>query len=250
VRAARLPLPRFRRYGRRVSFVVEQIWRYPIKSIGGQRVDESFADEQGMLGDRVWAVQDDAGKLGSGKNSTRFTRLVGLMNLTSRYDAEAAPPILVAPDGTEHPVATGAADTYLQALSGRAVHVRRDTGILHFDEVPFSLIGTATLAWLAGQVDVAVDARRLRPNVVVRTEVPFAEEEWLGRPIRIGSVEAIFDRAFTRCVMVGMAQPGLGESGEVLKRIGERKDNPVCMAIGGHIRRAGTISVGDKAAPH
>jgi uncharacterized protein YcbX len=228
-----------------VSFVVEQIWRYPIKSIGGERIDQSFADHQGILGDRVWAVQDDAGKLGSGKNSTRFTRLVGLLSLTSRYEAVDAPPILVAPDGGLHPVSTGAADDYLQAMCGRAVHVRRDTGILHFDEVPFSLVGTATLAWLAAQVDVPVDARRLRPNVVVRTEAPFAEEAWLGRTIRIGSVEAVFDRVFTRCVMVGMAQPRLAESGEVLKTIGQRAVNPVCMAIGGHVRQGGTVSVGD-----
>jgi uncharacterized protein YcbX len=132
-------------------------------------------------------------------------------------------------------------------MFGRPVHVRRDTGIPHFDEVPFSLVGTATLAWLGAQVHV--DARRLRPNIVVRTEVPFAEEAWLGRPIRIGSVEAMFDRVFMRCVMVGMAQPGLDESAEILKRIGARSDNPVCMAIGGQVQHAGTISVGDVVSP-
>jgi uncharacterized protein len=231
-----------------VSLVVDQIWRYPIKSIGGERLDMGFADDRGLLGDRVWAVQDDEGKLGSGKNSRRFTRVLGLLGLTSRYDDEVEPPIVVAPDGSQHPVASGAADAYLQALSGRAVQVRRDTGITHFDEVPFSLVGTATLDWLAGQVPVSVDARRLRPNVVVRTEVAFAEEDWLGQAVRIGSVEAVFDRVFTRCVMVGMAQPGLGESGDVLKRIGERADHPVCMAIGGHIRQAGTIKVGDRVS--
>jgi len=231
-----------------VSLVVDQIWRYPIKSIGGERLDVSFADDGGLLGDRVWAVQDDEGKLGSGKNSRRFTRLLGLLELTSHYDDEDEPPIVVAPDGRKHPVASGAADAYLRALSGRDVHVRRDTGFMHFDEVPFSLVGTATLDWLAAQVSVAIDARRLRPNVVVRTEVAFAEEKWLGRTVRIGSVEAVFDRVFTRCVMVGMAQPGLGESSDVLKRIGERTDNPVCLAIGGHIRQAGTIKVGESVS--
>ncbi len=228
-----------------MSLVVEQIWRYPIKSIGGERLETSVADDRGLLGDRVWAVQDDAGKLGSGKNSRRFTRVLGLLGLTCRYDDEGESPIVLAPDGSQHPVATGAADAYLQALSGRPVHVRRDTGIMHFDEVPVSLIGTATLDWLASQVAVAVDARRLRPNIVVRTEVPFAEEAWVGRPVRIGSVEAIFDRVFMRCVMVGMAQPGLGESADVLKTIGKRANNPVCMAIGGYVRQAGAFTVGD-----
>jgi uncharacterized protein len=125
--------------------------------------------------------------------------------------------------------------------------VRRDTGILHFDEVPFSLVGTATLDWLAGKVPgVAVDARRLRPNVIVRTAEPFAEESWLDRTVRIGDrAEAVFDRVFTRCVMVSMAQPGLPESTDVLRIIGQREDRPVCLAVGGHIVSPGVIRPGD-----
>jgi uncharacterized protein YcbX len=225
-----------------VSPVVEQIWRYPIKSMGGEQLEASFADEGGLRGDRVWAVQDDNGKLGSGKNSGRFTRILGLLGLSAYYDGAGAP-VVAAPDGRQYPVAEGAADAYLQALTGRRVHVRRDTGILHFDEVPFSLVGTATLDWLAGQVTVAVDARRLRPNLVVRTEEPFAEEEWVDRRVRIGSIEAVFDRVFMRCVMVGMAQAGLGESGDVLKRIADRG---LCLAIGGHVSQPGTVKLGDQ----
>jgi uncharacterized protein len=221
-----------------VSFVVEQIWRYPIKSIGGEKLQLSYADENGLRGDRVWAVHDDAGKLGSGKDSRRFTRILGLLNLSASYVDDV--PVLVGPEGS-YPV-PDAADAYLQAMTGRSLHVRRDTGVMYFDEVPFSLVGTATLDWLASRVSVAVDARRLRPNIVVRTEEPFAEEAWIGRTVRIGEVEAIFDRVFMRCVMVNMAQPGL-PAGKVLKKIGQRGDP--CMAIGGHICTPGVIRVGD-----
>jgi MOSC domain-containing protein len=226
-----------------VGPVVEQIWRYPIKSIGGEQLELSFADETGMRGDRVWAVQDDAGKLGSGKDSSRFTRILGLLHLRASYPDETEPPIVTAPDGSEHPVATGAADAYLQELTGRSLHVRRDTGIMHFDEVPFSLVGTATLDWLANQVRVAVDARRLRPNIVVRTAEPFAEEAWVDRRVRIGDVEAVFDRVFMRCVMVGMSQHGLA-AGRVLKQIGKR--GMPCMAVGGHLVQPGKIHLGDE----
>ena len=226
-----------------MSPVVQQIWRYPVKSMGGEQINMSYADNHGLRGDREWAVQDNNGKLGSGKNSRRFTRLLGLLDLTAHYE-DAAPPVVVAPGGSRHPVATGAADAYLQALTGRSVHVRRDTGISHFDEVPFSLVGTATLNWLARQVDAAVDARRLRPNIVVRTEEPFVEEAWIDRTVRIGSIEAVFDRVFMRCVMVGMAQPGLPESGSVLKTLADRRN--VCMAIGGYVSQPGTVRVGDE----
>jgi uncharacterized protein YcbX len=233
-----------------VAGVLEQVWRYPVKSLGGERVRVSAADEEGLAGDRVWAVQDAEGKLGSGKNSRRFTRIPGLLELAARYDDPAAPPVVTEADGREHPVATGAADGLLALLAGRPVRVRRDTGILHFDEVPLSLAGSATIEWLAGEVPgVAVDARRLRPNLVVRTSEPFAEETWLNRTVTIGdgpdAVQAIFDRVFRRCVMVGMAQPGLADSPAVLRRIGLREDRPVCLALGGHVSRAGTVRTGD-----
>ena len=211
--------------------------------MGGEQLELSLVDEAGLRGDRVWAVQDDAGKLGSGKDSSRFTRMVGLLHLRASYHDETDPPIITATDGSEHSVATGAADAYLQAMTGRPVHVRRDTGIMHFDEVPFSLVGTATLDWLAKQVRVGVDARRLRPNIVARTTEPFAEEAWVDRRVRIGDVEVAFDRVFMRCVMVGMSQPGLA-AGRVLKQIGKR--GTPCVAVGGHVMQAGKIRLGDE----
>jgi uncharacterized protein len=233
-----------------VSFVVEQIWRYPVKSIGGQQIESTRAGAEGVLGDRVWAVQDAAGKLGSGKDSRRFTRILGLLGLTARYEDLAQPPIVTGPDGTDYLVATGAADEFLRALAGKRVWVRRDTGIMHFDGVPFTLVGTATLDWLATQLPaVQVEVRRLRPNLVVRTSEPFEEEAWLGQPVQIGTAEAAFEVVLPRCVMVGMAQPGLARSNAVLKRIAARTDNPLGMAIGGQVTRPGTITVGDPVLP-
>ena len=53
------------------------------------------------------------------------------------------------------------------------------------------------------------------------------------------------DRVLQRCVMVGMAQPGLTESGEVLRRLGRRASHPVCLALGGSITRPGVVRAGD-----
>jgi uncharacterized protein len=245
---------------RRMAFAVAQAWRYPVKSMRGEQIRVSWVDSRGLLGDRVWAVLDGDGKLGSGKNTHRFKRITGLLDLAARYPAEPGPagigpPTVTGPDGTEYPVAAGAADAFLRQFTGLPhAQVRRDTGIMHFDEVPFTLIGSATIDWLAAQLPgVPIDARRLRPNLVVRTDEPFIEESWLGRPVRIGdgddAVHAVFDRVLQRCVMVGMAQPGLTESAEVLRRLAQREDNQLCMAIGGHVTRAGTVRVGDPVQP-
>ena len=239
-----------------VSFTLEQVWRYPVKSLGGERVAFSQVDDRGLLGDRLWAVRDHDGKLGSGKDSRRFRRMDGLLGVTSRYPAEPGagrvePPVVTGTDGRDHPVASGAADEFLRRHTGLPhVSVRPEDDISHFDEVPVSLIGTATLDWLQAEVALLeIEPRRFRPNLVVRTEEPFIEESWLGRAVQIGAgedaVTAVFDRVLERCVMVGMAQPGLRASAAVLRRIGQREDNPLCLALGGYIGGKGTVRAGD-----
>ncbi len=236
------------------DFVLDQVWRFPVKSLGGEKVQASHAAARGLLGDRLWAVRDADGKIGSGKDSRRFRRMVGLLGLTARYAVEPGPagiepPVVTGPDG-EYPVGTGAASCFLQDHLGRPdLQVLPEDEVSHFDEVPLSLIGTATLAWLQAQLpEVEIEPRRFRANLVVRTGEPFIEESWLGRPVLIGAgddaVGAVFDRVLQRCVMVGMAQPGLTESGSVLNRLGQRADHPVCMALGGHITGGGMLRTG------
>jgi hypothetical protein len=84
-----------------VPGTVERIWRYPIKSIGGERLDEVAVDARGLAGDRLYAVRDAEGKFGSGKNTRRFRRKPGLLQLQSRYPGGTVTevPELVAPDG-------------------------------------------------------------------------------------------------------------------------------------------------------
>jgi uncharacterized protein YcbX len=238
------------------NFVVEQVWRFPVKSLGGQRVQASQVDRRGLRGDRLWAVRDADGKFGSGKHTRRFKRMDGLLGVTACYQSEPAagdiePPVVVGPDGRVYPVGSGAADQFLRALTGLPqVQVCQESAISHFDEVPLSVIGSATVAWMQAELPkVEIDPRRFRANLVITTSEPFAEESWLGRIVRIGAgnegVEAVFDRVLQRCVMVGMRQPGLSESGLVLRRIAEREANPLCLALGGVVARPGDVRVGD-----
>ncbi|MFG2875498.1 MOSC N-terminal beta barrel domain-containing protein [Streptomyces sp. NPDC048337] len=64
---------------------VERIWRYLIKSTGGERLATADVDARGLVGDRLYAVRDAEGRLGSGKNTRRFRRMPGLLRPASRY---------------------------------------------------------------------------------------------------------------------------------------------------------------------
>ena len=252
--------------------VVEEIWRYPVKSLRGERLTETRIDRRGLLGDRLWAVRDpDSGKLGSGKNTTRFRRFPGppLLELASRYPVEPGPqdvepPFVIGRDGREYSVLDGSADLLVQRHTGlRTLRVTRESDVDHFDDGPVSLLGTATLRWVEENLPgTPVDRRRFRPNLLVRTKEPFAEEAWVGRRIRIGGsdgrtdgstdfgdtdtgVELTVDMVLPRCVMVTMAQADLPDAPEVLKLLGKRADQPVKLAIVGHPSGPGTIRVGD-----
>ena len=62
---------------------VEQIWRYPVKSMGGQRLSETTVDELGIPGDRGWAIRDE-----TTTEITTGTRIPLVMQCSSAYDGE------------------------------------------------------------------------------------------------------------------------------------------------------------------
>jgi MOSC domain-containing protein len=100
---------------------VREVWRYPVKSMGGERLERATLGATGIPGDRGWAVRDEvAGEIRGGK------KLPQLMLCSARYlrepGADAVPPAeITLPDGTT--VTTddpGVADR-LSALLGRTV---------------------------------------------------------------------------------------------------------------------------------
>ena len=65
-------------YSKSVNPTIAALWRYPVKSMLGERRDELQIEARGAAGDRLYAVRDNQGKLGSGKNSRRHVRIEGL----------------------------------------------------------------------------------------------------------------------------------------------------------------------------
>ena len=83
---------------------VEQIWRYPVKSMVGGVVDSAELDARGIVGDRTWAVRDQV------RGGVRGAKqLGGLMRCSARYlDQPGGPVVITLPDGTN--VSTDEAD--------------------------------------------------------------------------------------------------------------------------------------------
>ncbi|MEU4359726.1 MOSC domain-containing protein [Streptomyces virginiae] len=240
--------------------VVERLWRYPIKSTGGEPLRSAEVDLRGLVGDRLYAVRDGAGKFGSGKNTRRFRRMDGLLHLRSRYARGAGepgppalpglpelsgPPELVDPRGRVVADPTAFLRTYLRRDD---VELAREGQVSHFDQLPVSVLTTATLDWIRREVpDVPVDERRFRPNLLVRTPPgtpPFVEDEWIGRRAILGDTLCLhFQRSSERCVMTNQAQPDLPHSPLVLRAIAAAHDNRLDVLA--TVLRPGTVRVGD-----
>jgi uncharacterized protein YcbX len=221
----------------------------------GEQISTAAVDERGLIGDRLYAVWDADGHFGSGKNSTRFRRMDGLLDFRTRLTrdpdtpADVAPEI-VAPDGAAYPVPSPEADAAVQAHLGRDdVHLTIEGAVMHHDAVPLHIVSTATLDWFVSTLeDVPADERRLRPNLVL--SVPgapaFVEDTWVGRRLRIGSAAdgVVFEvlKPTPRCVMTNAAQDDLPRSSRPLKSLAGRN---LELGIDARVVRGGRVRVGD-----
>ena len=222
------------------------MFRYPVKSLLGERLDVAQVDERGLVGDRLFAVRDPDGKLGSGKSGTRFRRMDGLQLLRAHYD-DGDVPVLELPDGTQlHADDAEAVNAALSAHVGRPVSLAREGDVSHFDDGPVHLVTTASLATMSERHGSEVDARRCRPNLVVDTGglQGFPEDDWLGRTLAVGDeLRLRVVQPMPRCVMTTHATADLGPDPLMLKSITEHHGGDLGVLL--DVVQVGTVRVGD-----
>lgn len=225
---------------------VSALWRYPVKSMGGETLDAATLDERGFMGDRVWAVRTTAGKLGSGKNTRRFEGVDGLLEFRVSYDTQT--PSIHMPDGAIVRADAPDVDARLSEAAGTPLTLVREAAISHFDSAPVHVLSTSSLRWLAARTGSdSVDARRFRPNIVLETPgAELVEDAWIGRTLRIRDVELVVTKRTERCVMTTMAQADLPADPSVLRTLAAQ--NEACLGVYATIARIGSLAVGDAAS--
>lgn len=222
---------------------VLELWRYPVKSLLGERLDAVELEERGARGDRRFAVTDRDGKLGSGKATARFRRLDGLFELRARTDGGR---VLVAlPDGRELRAGGPSLDAFLGERYRDELRVLEEATVRHHDAAPLHLLTTASLRWLQAQLPCSlVDRRRFRPNVLL--DAPgdgVLEDGWIGRRFGLGeAVVRIVERA-KRCVMTINPQAELPRDPAVLQAVTELND--LCLGVFATVEQPGTVRTGD-----
>jgi len=224
---------------------VDALYRYPVKSLLGEPLQEVAVEHRGLAGDRAWAVRDTDGKLGSGKSTRRFRRMDGLLELSARLDGER--PVIAFPDGASYRADDPGVHAALSSHVGRSVTLGPEEAVSHFDEGPVHLVTTASLRTLAQARGRPVDARRARANVVLAWDADgFPEHGWIGRRVRLGTdVVLRILGVMPRCVMVTMAQADLGTDASLLRDITELTEG--ALGVVADVERSRSVRTGAEA---
>ena len=227
---------------------VEAIFRYPVKSMGGERLEAATLGWHGLDGDRRLAFRriDDR----SGFPWLTASKLPDLL-LFAPHRREDTPGDLPThirtPDGQEMPLFGQDLATEVGRRYGAPVHMMQlNRGI--FDEASISVIASDTVREIGRLAGRSPDVRRFRPNVVVRLlrSVPFQEDEWLGGVLSFGEGDDAPAITVTmrdvRCSMVNLDPDSASPAPEVLKAVVRANQNNA--GIYGAVTRIGRLAVG------
>lgn len=224
------------------------LWRYPVKSMLGEHRERLRLDRRGVLGDRLFAVRDEAGKFGSGKTTRRFRRMDGLLRFRATYDGttDGDTPLITFPDGVTLRGTDPAIHQRLTESLGLPVQLAREGDISHFDAASIHLVTSASLRALAALLSRdQIDERRFRPTVVIETDgMGFQEDAWVGHDILLGDeVRLRVAERTERCVMVDMDQADLQAWPRALRTLAQTRD--ACLGVYADVLVPGTLRCGD-----
>jgi uncharacterized protein YcbX len=241
---------------------VDQLWRYPVKSMQGERVLEVVLSDRGQRHDREYGVIDRrSGRVLSGKTVPQL--LFGRSRLDSGTVVVALPggPDFDAEDpaGAEALSAWLDRDVFLEHAdrsAPRAFQVQQTVSDTEpaptapvrdvtcppgtfLDSAPLHLVDAA---WLRG-----ADIRRFRPTVLLRNDIDErptgAENSWIERTVRIGTATLRVAKTTKRCAMVQRPQPGLAKDVPLARTL--IHDHGNVLGVYATVVTEGRITLGD-----
>jgi len=229
---------------------VTQIWRYPVKSVGGQQMAAADVTDLGVEGDRSWGIVDnETGNVLTGRREPRLLMASAILD-------------------DNGPIITVESDQEMRTSAELSVWLDRSVTLTPAGEVGGtyedpqdyendadwqswqgpggawhdSARARVTLASLGTMGDW--DPRRFRSNLILDGE---GEDDLVDHRVTIGDAVMYVVKQIDRCVMVTRAQPGLDRDLDVLKTINRARGS--MLAVGAVIITPGRVVEGDEVIP-
>jgi uncharacterized protein len=249
---------------------VDSLWRYPVKSMRGEELDEAFAGYSGIYGDRLFAFRSSASHTGFPYLTAREQRRLLQYRPRFRYPDKAARPINLAEAESKgaNPLSADLEELVVdvETPDGQTVGID-DPGLIEMlradidqkhqvtlmqsqraltDCRPVSIFSLQSARQLAEETGTPVDKRRFRANVYLdlTSANGFAENELVGRSVRIGSkvVITVLERD-ARCMVITL-DPDTGEQvPALLKKVAQAHDG--MAGVYGAVLVEGMLHKGD-----
>ena len=207
---------------------VSEIWRYPIKSLKGERLKETEITSLGIPGDRQIAViRTINGRFLTSRSKPKLLGLQGSIN------ANGLPTI------NGHPWNSAEALQLVHEAAGEPVSLQQIPAPQAFDVLPLLIATDGAARYLN------IDHRRLRPNILLADVPELEERNWPGRIVAIGDVRIHAEKLRDRCVMTTFDPDTQVQDPSVLLRIVRELDGST--ALDSSVITSGRIREGDAA---
>ncbi len=205
---------------------VAEIWRYPVKTMAGEKLQQVRIGPLGIEGDRVVHVEDGEGRVITSRSHPRFLGHKGTLG------ADGEPLV----DG--QPWHTPEVAAKVVEIGGPGARLVRYDGVERFDVLPLLVATDGAIAAFGH------DHRRLRPNLVIGGVEGLAERDWPGSCLRIGTVLIGVQDLRQRCIMTAYDPDTLIRNRGITQEIYRRFEGK--LALNCFVIEGGEISVGDE----
>lgn len=230
---------------------IKEIVRYPVKSFAGESVDKTLVMDYGLYGDRSHAYVDQTR---DGKFLT-VTQLQDMVLYQANFDGPETVDTfsnvsVISPQGKRHLWNDQELLEELEQLSGRQIttiqYSPTHVPLGAIEEEHILLVSNESLNGLAEIWGKAVDARRFRPNLLLELfdGIPFMEEMWIGKQIKIGKQVVLeIVRHCERCMIVTVDPVNATKDQSLLKKIVNERQNH--FGVYAKVIQTGEIHNGD-----
>ncbi|ALF11501.1 MOSC domain-containing protein [Parageobacillus thermoglucosidasius] len=231
---------------------IQEIMRYPVKSFQGESVQKTRVMDYGLYGDRSHAFLDET-RPGKFLTITQFPEMTQYRaKFSGEESLEEYPAVeIIAPDGICYQWGDAELAKEIETKSKRKVSLIRyapdRVPLGAIEEEHIQIVTDASVQKLSEIWGKQVDYRRFRPNLLLSLvhKVPFIEETWFGRRLKIGKeVEIQIKRHCERCMIITV-DPETGEKDpSLLKTVVQHRRN--CFGVYATVIKTGEIHAGDE----
>lgn len=235
---------------RQAAATVAALYRFPVKSMGGEALERAPLYWHGLEGDRrqVFVKSGDLTSFPwlTARDLPEMVRYTAY--LVDPASTRRSPVHVRTPGGDELPVESDALREMLERQCGAPLHLMRMSRGAQ-DAAGISVVGLGTLRALGERIGQALDVRRFRQNIYLETLAgePDVEDGWVGRLLVFGDGESAprvrLIRRDHRCMIVNLDPERGIQDPAILREIAGSREN--CLGVYASVEGTGTLQVGD-----